>query len=309
MDIKKVSIFIPAMNEEGNIKPLVTKIKTTIEKLPKLTFELIIVNDGSTDLTGIELEREKQDCTFMKVFHHRKNRGLTQAMRTGFKAVTGDVVVFLPADLESDPEEDIPALLSGFDNGFDMVCGWRQGRGDGKNFASGIYNKVSKKLFNVKIHDMNWIKAFKTEIIEDLELRSDWHRFIVMMAANKGYKIGEVRTNWYPRRAGKSKFGLMRFPIAVVDVLVVKFNMMFGSKPMQFFSFLGAMTFFLGLVGLFLLAVYYFLFDTQVRPLFTLATTLIIAGVQLFVTGFIAELIVSQKDELQRLKDKVNEIK
>lgn len=307
MKIKKVSIFIPAMNEEGNIKPLIEKINKTTTSLTNYNFELIIVNDGSTDLTAVELEREKNNCSFLRVFHHRKNKGLTQAMRTGFKAVTGDVVIFLPADLESDPEEDIPALLEGFNAGYDMVCGWRQGRGDGKNLASGIYNKVSKKLFNVKIHDMNWIKAFKKEIIEDLELRSDWHRFIVMMAANKGYKIGEVRTNWYPRKSGRSKFGLMRFPIALVDVLVVKFNMMFGSKPMQFFSFIGALTFFIGIAGLFFLAFYYFMYNTQLRPVFTLATTLIIAGVQLFVTGFIAELVVAQKDEIQRLKDKIDE--
>ncbi len=294
------------MNEEGNIKPLMSKINKAVNSLKQYDFELIIVNDGSTDLTGVELEQEKQNCSFLKVFHHRKNMGLTQGMRTGFKAVTGSIVVFLPADLESDPEEDIPALLSKMDE-YDMVCGWRQGRGDGKNFASGIYNKISKNLFKVKVHDMNWIKAFKSEIIEDLELRSDWHRFIVMMAANKGYKIGEVATNWYPRQAGSSKFGLMRFPIALIDVLVVKFNMMFGSKPMQFFSFLGTLTFISGFICLAFLAIYYLLYDTQLRPVFTLATTLIIAGVQLFVTGFIAELVVTQRDELQKLKDKTND--
>lgn len=305
MNREKISIFIPAMNEEGNIEPLVTKIKKTVQSLLEYDFELIIVDDGSTDLTGVELEQQKQTCPFLKIFHHRKNKGLTQAMRTGFKAVTGSIVVFLPADLESDPEEDIPALLGKMKEDYDMVCGWRQGRGDGKNFASGIYNIISKKLFNVKIHDMNWIKAFKTELIKDLELRSDWHRFIVMMAANKGYKIGEVPTKWYPRRAGKSKFGLMRFPIALVDVLVVKFNMMFGSKPMQFFSFLGTISFVLGFGCLIFLAVYFFIYQTQVRPVFTLATTLIIAGVQLFVTGFLAELIVAQRDEIQNLKDKI----
>ncbi len=307
--IKKVSIFIPAFNEEDNIIPLTEKIQMAIKNSSKnYDFELIIVNDGSSDQTSLKLNEALLKYEYLKVFTHKKNLGLTQAMRTGFKAVTGEYVLFLPADLESDPVEDIPKLIEGLEGGLDVVTGWRQGRGDGKNFSSKIYNIVSKKLFNVQVHDMNWIKGMRKEVVDELELRSDWHRFIVMMAANKGFKIGEVRTNWYPRNSGESKFGFMRFPIAIIDVLVVKFNMMFGTKPMQFFSFVGILLTLLGFIGLSFLAIYYFLYDTQLRPIFTLSTVLIIAGIQLFVTGFLAELVVAQKDEISEIREVLKKV-
>jgi glycosyltransferase involved in cell wall biosynthesis len=288
MTKRLISIFIPAYNEENNIAPLTEKINKVISKDNNNDYELIIVNDGSGDKTLNELEIAEKKYEFVNVISHKKNLGLTETMKSGFAKCNGEYIVFLPADLESDPEEDIPKLVGRLDEGLDLVAGWRQGRDDGKLLASKIYNIVSKSLFNVEIHDMNWIKAFKREVLDDIELRSDWHRFIVMMAANKGYKIGEVKTNWYPRNSGKSKFGLMRFPKSIIDVLVVKFNMMFGSKPMQFFSILGSLSMITGFLGLIFLAIYYFSTQTQIRPLFTLFTMLIIAGLQLFVTGFLA---------------------
>ena len=309
MKKRLISIFIPAYNEENNIAPLTEKINSVISKDISSDYELIIVNDGSVDKTLSELNIAKEKHNFITIVSHKKNLGLTETMKSGFSKCKGDYIVFLPADLESDPEEDIPKLVEKLDQGLDLVTGWRQGRNDGKLLASKIYNVVSKKLFDVNIHDMNWIKAFRREVLDDIELRSDWHRFIVMMAANKGYKIGEVKTNWYPRNSGKSKFGFMRFPKSMIDVLVVKFNMMFGSKPMQFFSILGSLSMLLGLFGLIFLAIYYFTTDTQIRPLFTLSTMLIIAGLQLFVTGFLAELVVSQKSEIENLKKNIKNLK
>ncbi|PID28315.1 MAG: hypothetical protein CR982_04510 [Candidatus Cloacimonadota bacterium] len=307
---KLVSIFVPARDEEKNIVELINRIDSTIRKMCQFDFEMILVNDGSKDKTGEIADDMSINFPFLKVLHHRKGMGLTQAMKTGFAEVRGDYVLFLPADLECDPREDIPKLMDKMiTDDLDVVTGWRQGRGDGKNFASAIYNTVSKKLFKVDVHDMNWIKGFKREVLEDLELRSDWHRFIVMMAAEKGYKIDEVKTNWYPRLSGSSKFGLMRFPIALVDSLVVKFNMVFGSKPMQFFSLFGVILMLLGVLGILFLTYYYLVKDTQIRPLFTLSTTLIIAGLQLFITGFLAELVVSQKDEISDLKKKIKDLK
>ncbi|MBN1971862.1 MAG: glycosyltransferase family 2 protein [Candidatus Delongbacteria bacterium] len=304
--MKKISVFIPARNEEGNIEELLEKVDNAFQSLKNYKCELIMVNDGSTDKTGELLESAKKKYDFLKVFHHRKGQGLTQAMKTGFEHVTGEFVLFLPADLESDPEEDIPKLTHSLvESNLDVVTGWRQGRGDGKNLSSFIYNAISRSLFGVKVHDMNWIKGFKRELLDDLELRSDWHRFIIMMAANKGYTIGEVKTSWHHRKAGKSKFGLMRFPIALVDTLVVKFNMVFGSKPMHFFSMIGLFVMLAGFIGLVFLAYHYLVNDTQIRPLFTLSTTLLIAGIQLFVTGFLAEIVVSQKDEISEIRKKM----
>jgi len=304
-DKNLVSVFIPAFNESGNIPIIFEKVQRIAENDPEFEYELVIVDDGSSDDTAKMIREGSENYNFIKPYYHKKNLGLTEAMKTGFPNCSGEFVVFLPGDLESDPEEDIPLLLGKLKEGFELVTGWRQGRKDGKMLASKIYNVVSRSLFNVQVHDMNWIKGFRRYVLDDLELRSDWHRFIVMMAANKGYKIGEVKTKWHPRRHGKSKFGLMRFPISLIDVLVVKFNMVFGSKPMQFFSLLGAVSILSGLGGLLFLAIYYFTTQTQIRPLFTLFTTLIIAGVQLFVTGFIAELVVSLRSEVENLKNKI----
>ncbi len=299
---KLISVFVPAYNEAENIQVMLEKMKKVSDTDKENEYELVIVNDGSTDGTAQKIGEGLTKYDFIRPFSHRKNMGLTEAMKTGFPNCKGELVLFLPCDLESDPEEDIPLLLAKLNEGYDLVTGWRQGRNDGKMLASKIYNIVSRKLFNVSVHDMNWIKGFRRHVLDDLELRSDWHRFIVMMAANKGYKIGEVKTRWHPRKHGRSKFGLMRFPVSLVDVLVVKFNMVFGTKPMQFFSLIGAVTVLTGIAGLLFLAVYYFTTQTQIRPLFTLFTTLIIAGVQLFVTGFIAELIVSLRSQVEDLK-------
>lgn len=304
-----VSIFIPALNEAENIPVLFEKIQKIINTDPENRYELIIVDDGSTDDSKAKISEGLKKYSFIKAFYHKRNLGLTEAMRTGFPNCKGDFVLFLPGDLESDPEEDIPLLLNKLKEGFDLVTGWRQGRNDGKMLASKIYNVVSRKLFHVDVHDMNWVKGFRKCVIDDLELRSDWHRFIVMMAANKGYRITEVKTKWHPRKYGSSKFGLMRFPISMIDVLVVKFNMVFGNKPMQFFSLIGALVMSTGIIGLLYLAVYYFTTHTQIRPLFTLFTTLIIAGVQLFVTGFLAELVVTLRADIENLRNKIDKQK
>ncbi|MFO7810099.1 MAG: glycosyltransferase [Candidatus Delongbacteria bacterium] len=304
-----VSVFIPVFNEEKTIPEIFYKINKIAEKDKQHKYELVIVDDGSTDGSGKKIESGLKEYDFIKPFYHRKNSGLTEAMRTGFSNCSGEIIIFLPGDLESDPEEDIPLLLNKIEQGYDLVTGWRQGRDDGKLFASKIYNIASRKLFDVKVHDMNWIKAFRKHVIDDIELRSDWHRFIVMMAADKGYRITEVKTKWHPRKYGRSKFGLMRFPVSIIDVLVVKFNMVFGKKPMQFFSLFGILMIALGVLGLFYLALYYYFTSTQIRPLFTLFTTMIIAGVQLFVTGFIAELVVGLRSDVENLKKKMDKQK
>ena len=245
---------------------------------------------------------------FLRVLHHRRNQGLTAALRTGFAAVRGDLILFLPADLESDPEIDIPLLLGKLDEGYDVVAGWRQGRKEGKVFASGIYNTVSRWLFGVNVHDMNWIKGFRREVIENLPpLRSDWHRFLLHIAASQGYRIGEVPTPWQKRRAGRSKFGLGRIPISLLDVLVVWFLLTFSRAPMRFFGGLGLVALVVsGLTYLFLL-VYWLAAHTQVRPLFSVAGVLLLAGLILFLIGFLAELIVSQGERLLEVERAVRE--
>jgi len=297
----RVSVLVPARDEADNLPELVARVERAFVALDLTdgAAELVLVDDGSTDGTGAIADGLAASHPRLRVLHHRRNQGLTAALRTGFAAVRGDLILFLPADLESDPEIDIPLLLGKLDEGYDVVAGWRQGRKEGKVFASGIYNTVSRWLFGVEAHDMNWIKGFRREVIDNLPpLRSDWHRFLLHIAASQGYRIGEVPTPWQKRRAGRSKFGLGRIPISLLDVLVVWFLLTFSRAPMRFFGGLGLMALVVsGLTYLFLL-VYWLVAQTQVRPLFSAAGVLMLAGLILFLIGFLAELIVSQGERL-----------
>lgn len=305
--LPSVSVLVPAHNEADNVPLLIDKVGRAFAALGiQDRAELVLVDDGSSDGTADVAAAQAIIYPFLRVVRHRRNLGLTAALRTGFRTVTGDVIVFLPADLESDPEEDIPKLLGKLDEGYDVVAGWRQGRHDGKVLASRVYNTVSRRLFHVDAHDMNWIKAFRRDVLLTMPpLRSDWHRFLLMIAAEQGYKIGEVPTNYYPRRAGRSKYGIGRIPVSFLDVLVVKFLLTFSQAPMRFFGGLGLIC--LGISGItFLyLLLLYLLTQTQQRPIFFAAGGLGLAGLLLILVGFVAELIVSQGDRLAELEWRV----
>lgn len=303
-----VSVFIPARNEAGNIPTLMEKIARTFRE-HALDGEVIFVDDGSTDATWNEAVAASEKYPFIHLYRHRHTFGLTEAMRTGFRHVRGEVVVFLPSDLESDPEQDIPKLLAKLNEGYDVVAGWRQGRNDGKVFASQIYNVVSRSLFKLQVHDMNWIKAFRRQVMDDLHLRSDWHRFILHIAASKGYRIGEVPVNFYPRKKGKSNYGITRIPVSFLDVLVVKFLMTFSRKPMLFFGGLGTLAILAAIAIWIYLTVLYFNTpgNMQQRPLFTFAGFLFMAGIFMFIGGFLAELVASQMDRLEDLEHTMRE--
>jgi len=294
-------VLVPARNEAENVPELVARVDRTFNALGLRdgAGEMVLVVDGSTDGTGAIADGLAEQYPFLRVVHHRRNLGLTAALRTGFRVVRGDVVLFLPADLESDPETDVPLLLGKLDEGYDVVAGWRQGRKEGKVFASGIYNTVSRLLFGVTAHDMNWIKGFRREVVESLPpLRSDWHRFLLHIAAYQGYSIGEVPTPWYRRRAGRSHFGLGRIPVSLLDVLVVWFLLTFSRAPMRFFGGLGLASLVVSaLTGLYLLWLW-LSSATQRRPIFWAAGALAIAGLLLFLFGFLAELIVSQGERI-----------
>jgi glycosyltransferase involved in cell wall biosynthesis len=303
----EVSVLVPARNEQGNIGQVIEQSIRAFQN-GNLNGEVVVVNDGSIDgtLEEAQLLAEQHPC--VKVLSHRRNLGLTEALRTGFRHCTGEVIIFLPGDMESDPEEDIPKLLDKLAEGYDIVAGWRQGRNDGKVFASRVYNVVSRGLFGVNAHDMNWIKAMRREVVDNLYLRSDWHRFILMIAASEGYRVGEVRTNYYARRKGRSKFGIGRIPVSFLDVLVVKFLLAFRRKPMLFFGSIG-----MSLIGISILLGFYllyiwFAFVMQKRPIFNLAVVLSLAGLLLLLVGFLAELIVDQQERVAELERAVREL-
>jgi len=300
-----LSVLIPARDEAGNIPELVRRTGEAFQSLemPEGAAELVLVDDGSTDGSGPLAESLRAEYPFLRVLHHRRNLGLTAALRTGFDAVRGEMILFLPADLESDPLTDIPLLLGKLEEGYDVVAGWRQGRADGKVVASGLYNRVSRALFGLKVHDMNWIKGFRREVVESLPpLRSDWHRFLLHIAAQQGYEITEVAVEWHPRRSGRSKFGLTRIPVSLLDVLVVKFLLTFSRAPMRFFGGLGLAAIVMSALIFAFLLWQWMIAGRQLRPIFWTAGGLGIAGLILFLIGFLAELIVSQGERLAELE-------
>ncbi|MCP3682786.1 MAG: glycosyltransferase family 2 protein [bacterium] len=294
--MKEVSVIIPAYNEAETLFAVVSRSSNALKKLKG---EIIVIDDGSTDRTKEVTERLLEKYSELKVCHHRKNLGKTEALLSGLKISTGKIIVFMEADMESDPEEDIPRLLGGMQR-FDMVVGWRQGRKKRK-IASKIYNILSKLLFGIKIHDLNWIKAFKREMIPDLELRSDWHRYIAIFAHAKGYKVGEVKVRAYTRKFGKSKYGLMRILIGLLDMLVVKFNLSFLKRPMLIFGITGIFSMLIGvLIGLWEVRKFLIPGAEINTNIIALVILLVVLGVQFFGMGFLAEILVSIKEKIDR---------
>ncbi len=306
MSTPTLSVLIPAYNEAATVEELVERTARAFRQL-KVSGELIFVDDGSTDGTGQKVETLQQHYPWVRLIRHRRNRGLTVALQHGFAAARGDFIIFLPADLESHPDEDIPRLYQKLLEGYDVVSGWRQGRADGKVVASAIYNTVSRWLFDVQVHDANWIKGFRREVILALPpLRSDWHRFLLHIAADQGWRVGEVPTQWYPRRAGRSHYGFTRIPVSFLDVLVIRFLLTFSQAPMRFFGGLGLASLVISGVIFTYLAYLWFVHDTQRRPIFWMALGLGLAGLLFFLVGFLAELIVAQGDRLSELEQKLD---
>ncbi len=301
--IPHISVVIPARNEEATIHAVVERSYLAFDELG-CSGEVLVVNDGSTDRTGTHLSALQSRYSTLRVFTQRRSQGMTAALQRMFRASRGEIVILIPADMESDPLLDVPALVCHMeDHGLDAVAGWRQGRRDGKVLASGVYNFVMRWLGNVPVHDANWIKAMRRELIDNLPpLRSDWHRFLLMIAAQQGFRIGEVPTFYQPRAAGSSKFGWQRIPISFLDVLVLKFLLTFSQKPMRFFGGLGLAGIVISLVVFLYLTGLYFFTDTQQRPIFLAAGILAVISVLLLLVGFLAELIVSQGERIAELE-------
>lgn len=295
----KISVVVPARNEERTIAQVVNRSYQAFTELACMG-EVLVVNDGSTDGTSAVLAELQAAHPTLRVFTHRRSQGMTAGLQLMFSASQGDIVILIPADMESDPLLDVPALVRHLEaHDLDVVAGWRQGRRDSKVVASQVYNMVMRAMANVPVHDGNWIKAMRREVIESLPpLRSDWHRFLLMIAAHQGFRLGEVPTHYQPRPAGSSKFGWERIPISFLDVLVLKFLLTFSQKPMRFFGGLGLAGMVLSLLTFFYLTGLYVFTETQQRPIFIAAGVLAIISVLLLLVGFLAELIVSQGERI-----------
>ncbi len=297
----RVSIVIPAYDEQDNIKPLLEQFDEVIRRSGK-DWEVILVNDGSTDKTAERARDASFRYRWLNVVSHSRNRGLTAALYTGFKAAKGTIFVFYPSDMQYHAQ-DIPRMIARIDRGADLVTGWKQGKYR-KRIVSYIYNKLCRVLFGLKVHDLNSVKAFKKEVVNDLSLRRDWHRYMVVMAAEAGFVIEEAKVTLYPRKYGKSKFGSARILGGLLDLFSVKFQISFMKRPLRFFGTWGFVFGFAGLVtGL--VAVYLRFFTTHgSRTLLYLVILLTLSGLMLFAIGFLAEVMVGLRDEIESLKSK-----
>jgi glycosyltransferase involved in cell wall biosynthesis len=298
----KTSIIVPAYNEEENIQPLAKTLFEMIEK-DGLDAEVVLVDDGSTDKTwtrALEMEYLHKD---FRAVHLKRNKGKTRALIEGFEAATGDVYLIYDADMQFHPD-DIPVMIKEIEAGADVVTGWKQGK-YGKWFVSGIYNVLSRRLFGLDVHDLNSMKAFKKEVIEGMVLRKGWHRYMVALAADNGFKIREIKVRLRPRKYGETKYSIWRIPVGFLDLIAVKFQLSFMLKPMLLFGSVGIVLFGLGfLVGLYALYLR-FILGHGYRPLAYLVTLLIISGLVLFAVGFLAEVMADVKGRLERLERNV----
>lgn len=301
-----VSTIVPALNEEGNIDELCRQYADMLKTAP-FDGELVFVDDGSTDGTLEKIRQASQKHDFIKFASHQRNRGLTEALETGFSIASGEVFVFYPADLQYRPE-DIPALVKPIAEGADLCAGWKQGKYE-KKLISNVYNWISRKIFNLRVHDLNSVKAFRREVVENIFMRRDWHRYLVVLAADEGYRVEEVKVPLYDRQWGRSKFaGIGRVVVGVLDMLAVKFQLTFLRKPLLFFGMVGSLCFLTGLaVGL--VALYLrFVIGEGYRPLLYLVILLMGVGMGLFMMGFMAEGLTALNEEIGDLRKKMQAI-
>ncbi len=296
-----VSVIVPAYNERENIPPLLEEFSYLVEKDTNRVYELVLVDDGSTDGTFDTAVSLKDKYPFLRICKHRTNYGKTEAILTGLYNSTGDVIVIFDADLQYDPLE-IPLLVEGIEQGFDVVCGWKQGHYE-KRFVSSVYNALSRFLFHIPVHDQNAVKALRREVLEEIPFRRDWHRYIVVLAVNRGFKVGEVKVTLRPRRFGEPKYqGKWRIVIGFLDLVSVEFLTAFARKPMLLFGTLGGLSLFLGIVVGLVSLYLRFVLGVGFRPLLYLVMLLVISGLLLFAMGFLAEMLAMNYEKLMRLE-------
>ena len=295
--MKELSVVIPAYNEQKNVSLLYNKLKEVLSGMKK-SYEIIFVDDGSTDSTFLELENlQKKDLNVM-VIKFRGNFGQTFALDAGFKAARGKVIISMDADLQNDPA-DIPILLTKMKEGYDVVCGWRRDRKDSllKHIISRGAYLLRKILFKDEVHDSGCtLKAFKRECFDDLDLFGEMHRFIPALLSWQGFKITEVAVRHHKRKYGETKYTIKRVVKGFLDMIVVKFWMGYSSRPIYLFGGFGLLMTIVGLAIGFYLSIqkilHYDSYTLSDRPLLLLSVFMVILGVQFVVSGLLADILI-----------------
>ena len=309
---KDLSIIVSLYNEAESLPELVGWIEKVMER-ERYDYELIMVDDGSRDGSWDIIRKLASRNGNIRGISFRRNYGKSAALYCGFEAAQGRVVVTMDADLQDSPEE-IPgmyAMIAG--QGYDIVSGWKQHRQDNKltkNLPSKLYNATARLITGVRLHDMNCgLKAYRNEVVKNIEVYGEMHRYIPYLAKNAGFdKITEKPVHHQKRKYGKSKFGLDRFMNGFLDLLSLWFLSTFGKKPMHFFGLTGTLTFLAGGIIALWLIIAKLVSQTHglkfrpvtEQPLFYLALVALIIGVQLFLSGFIAEMISRNSSERNR---------
>lgn len=298
-----VSIVVPLFNEEESLPKLESWIAKVMQE-NNLSYEVLMVDDGSSDTSWEVIEQLSKNNPSVRGFKFRRNYGKSAALFTGFSAAKGDVVITMDADLQDSPDE-VPGLFKMIkEENFDIVSGWKKKRYDPfiKRFTSKFYNWTSRRVTKIQLHDFNCgLKAYKRDVVKSIEVYGEMHRYIPVLAKQAGFKkIGEKVVEHRARQYGVTKFGWERFINGFLDLLSVTFMTRFGKKPMHFFGVWGSLMFLIGgAVSTYLLAekIYYSVFtdfiprDVTDQPLFYLSLVAILAGTQLFLAGFLGELI------------------
>lgn len=293
-----ISAVIPVFNEDQSLDTLYKQLLDQFKsKLVDYNYELIFVNDGSTDNSlSILKSLHKQDPN-VRIVSFRRNLGKAAALNQGFKKAAGDVIVTLDADLQ-DGTENIPQLIKKLNEGYDLVVGWKKERHDPVNklVPSKAFNFFVRLFSNINLHDFNsGLKVMRGEVVKELYLYGELHRFIPVLATQQGFKVSEILVVHHPRKYGKTKYGWERLLKGFFDFLTVMFLSSFGQRPLHLFGLIGAFGIILGMIfGVYLSILHFQGISIGTRPLLTLSVLLVVAGLQMLSIGLIAEMIVNK---------------
>jgi len=304
-----ISVVIPLFNECESLRELTDWIRRVCQE-HLFSYEMILVDDGSTDGSWQEVQKLSQEDKNIKGISFRRNYGKSAALYCGFEKAQGDIVITMDADLQDSPDE-LPELVRMIrEEGYDLVSGWKQHRVDNaltKNLPSKLYNATARKITGIKLHDMNCgLKAYRKEVVKSIEVYGEMHRYIPYLAKNAGYSnIGEKAVHHSKRKYGTSKFGMDRFVNGFLDLLSLWFLSTFGKKPMHFFGYTGLFMFFTGFIMTICIIAIKLVAQSNgspyravtEQPLFYLALVAVILGVMLFLAGFVGEMIARSSSE------------
>ena len=312
-----VSIVIPLLNEEESLLILNDWIFKVLNN-QSLSFEIIYIDDGSTDKSWISIVGLSEKYSNIKGIRFAKNFGKSQALHAGFESTNGKYVITLDADLQDSPEE-IPQLIKNLnEGGYDLISGWKKKRFDSilfKNLPSKLFNWAARKVSGINLNDFNCgIKVYRNEVIKNIDVYGEMHRYIPLLAAQEGFnKIGEQIVQHQARKFGHTKFGADRFFKGFLDLITIWFINKFGKRPMYFFGLWGSLMLILGFCFTLYLGIDKLFFDVQARlitnrPEFYIALTLMLLGSQFFIAGFLGEIILRNKKNKKRytIKEKIN---